>query len=57
MPFYLIGRRGSRLVGLYVMEYYSAIKENEIGSFVQMWLNLGLLHRVESEREETNTVF
>ena len=39
------------------MEYYSAIKENEIGSFVQMWVNLGLLYRVKSEREETNTVF
>ena len=30
---------------IYIMEYYSAIKRNEIGSFVVMWLNL------ESNRE------
>ena len=25
---------------LYAMEYYSAIKKNEIGSFVEMWMDL-----------------
>ena len=25
---------------IYTMEYYSAIKRNEIGSFVEMWLDL-----------------
>ena len=25
---------------LYTMEYYSAIKRNEIGSFVEMWMDL-----------------
>ena len=25
---------------IYIMEYYSAIKRNEIGSFVVMWINL-----------------
>ena len=25
---------------IYTMEYYSAIKKNEIGSFVKMWLDL-----------------
>ena len=24
----------------YTMEYYSAIKRNEIGSFVEMWMDL-----------------
>ena len=26
---------------IYTMEYYSAVKRNEIGSFVVMWMNLG----------------
>ena len=25
---------------IYTMEYYSAIKKNEIGSFVEMWMDL-----------------
>ena len=25
---------------IYTMEYYSAIKTNEIGSFVEMWMDL-----------------
>ena len=25
---------------IYTMEYYSAIKRDEIGSFVEMWMNL-----------------
>ena len=25
---------------IYIMEYYSAIKRNEIGSFVEMWIDL-----------------
>ena len=25
---------------IYTMEYYSAIKRNEIGSFVEMWMGL-----------------
>ena len=25
---------------IYIMEYYSAIKRNEIGSFVEMWMDL-----------------
>ena len=25
---------------IYTMEYYSAIKSNEIGSFVEMWMDL-----------------
>ena len=29
-----------KLWHIYTMEYYSAIKRNEIGSFVVMWMNL-----------------
>ena len=25
---------------IYIMEYYSAIKRNEIGSFIEMWMDL-----------------
>ena len=28
------------VVHIYTMEYYSAIKRNEIGSFVEMWIGL-----------------
>ena len=28
------------VVHVYTMEYYSAIKRNEIGSFVEMWMDL-----------------
>ena len=32
---------------IYTMEYYSAIKRNEIGSFVEMWMDLELSYRVK----------
>ena len=25
---------------MYTMEYYSAIKKNKIGSFIEMWINI-----------------
>ena len=35
------------------MEYYSAIKKNEIGSFVEMWMNLEtVIHSKVSEKEK-----
>ena len=27
-------------IHIYIMEYYSAIKRNEVGSFVEMWMDL-----------------
>ena len=38
---------------IYTMEYYSGIKRNEIGSFVETWMNLEniILSKVKSERE------
>ena len=29
-----------KMWNIYTMEYYSAIKRNEIGSFVEMWMHL-----------------
>ena len=35
------------------MEYYSAMKRNETGSFVEMWMNLQtVIERSKSEREK-----
>ena len=32
---------------IYTMEYYSAIKRKEIGSLVEMWMDLELSYRVK----------
>ena len=32
---------------IYTMEYYSAIKRNEIESFVETWMNLETAYRVK----------
>ena len=39
---------------IYTMEYYSAIKRNEIGSFVETWMDLETVipNEVKSEREK-----
>ena len=34
------------------MEYYSAIKMNEIGSFVEMWIDLETVIHFSLEREK-----
>ena len=39
------------------MEYYLAIKKNEIGSFVEMWMGLESVIQSEvSQEEKKNTV-
>ena len=40
----------------YTMEYYSAIKRNEIGSFVEMWMNLDTVIQNEDRKRKTNIV-
>ena len=35
---------------IFTMEYYSAIKSNEIGSFVEMWMDLENV--IQSDRKE-----
>ena len=36
------------------MEYYSAIKRNEIGSFVEMWMDLETVIQGEVSQKEKN---
>ena len=37
---------------VYTMEYYSAIKRNEIGSFVEMWMDLESVMQSEVSQTE-----
>ena len=37
---------------IYAMEYYSAIKRNEIGSFVEMWMDLESVIQSEVSQKE-----
>ena len=39
---------------IYTMEYYSAIKMNKIGSFVEMWTDLGTVIQSEVSQKEKN---
>ena len=39
---------------IYIMEYYSAIKRNEIGSFVEMWMDLESVIQSELSQKEKN---
>ena len=39
---------------IYTMEYYSAIKRNEIGSFVEAWMDLETVIQSEVSQKEKN---
>ena len=39
---------------IYTMEYYSAIKRNEIGSFVETWMDLETVIQGEVSQKEKN---
>ena len=39
---------------IYTMEHYSAIKRNEIGSFVETWMNLETVIQSEVSQKEKN---
>ena len=41
---------------IYTMEYYSAIKRNEIGSFVEMWMALESVIQSEVRKRKANIV-
>ena len=41
-------------VVIYTMDYYSAIKRNEIGSFVVMWMNLESVTQNELSQKKKN---
>ena len=38
----------------YTMEYYQAIKRNEIGSFLEMWMDLEIAIQSEVSQKEEN---
>ena len=43
---------------IYTMEYYSAIKRNKIGSFVETWMDLEAVIQSEvSQKEEKQTSY
>ena len=43
---------------IYKMEYYSAIKRNEIGSFGETWIDLETVIQSEvSQKEKKNIIF
>ena len=42
---------------VYTMEYYSAIKKNEIGSFVQMWMDLETVIQSEVSQKEKQILY
>ena len=41
-------------VVIHTEEYYSAIKRNEIGSFVETWIDLETVTQTEESQKETN---
>ena len=43
-----------KLWHIYMMEYYSAIKRNEIGSFVETWMDLETVIQSEVSQKEKN---
>ena len=40
-------------VVIHTVEYYSAIKRNEIGSFVETWMDLETVTQTEESQKET----
>ena len=41
-------------IDIYTMEYYSAIKRNNIGSFVETWMDLETVIQSEVSQKEKN---
>ena len=39
------------------MEYYSARKRNEIGSFVEMWMDIEPVRQSEVSQSKTNIIY
>ena len=46
-----------KMLYIYTMEYYSAIKRNEIGSFVETWMDLESVIQSEVIKRKTNIVY
>ena len=41
---------------MYTMEYYLAVKRNEIGSFVEMWMDLETVVQTKVSQKEKNNI-
>ena len=50
----LTGELLKKMWCIYTMEYYSAIKRNEIGSFVLAWMDLETVIQSEVSQKEKN---
>ena len=48
------GANGENSINIYTMEYYSAIKRNETGSFVETWMDLETIIQSEVSQKEKN---
>ena len=44
-------------VYIYTMEYYSAIKRNEIGSFVESWMDLETVIQSDVSKKEKHIIY
>ena len=44
------------VVYIYTMEYYSAIKRNEIGSFVKTWMDLEIVIQSEVRKRKISII-
>ena len=42
---------------IYTMEYYSAIKWKEIGSFLEMWMDLETVIQSDVRKQKTNIIY
>ena len=42
---------------VYTMEFHSAVKRNEIGSFVETWMDLETVIQSEVRKRKTNIVY
>ena len=47
---------GLRRCGIYTMEYYSAIKKNNMMAFVATWIELESLILSDVRKRKTNTI-
>ena len=50
----LTDKRIKKMWYIYTMEYYSAIKRNEIGSFVETWMDLETVIQSEISHKDEN---
>ena len=53
----LIHLRIKKMLYIYTMEYYSAIKRNETGSFVKMWMDLESIIQSEVRKRKICIVY